>query len=94
MRTGVGISRVIPASPSAPSHVTVETEEGESFTFDAVVLATHSDTSLQLLQADAPEVSSTWAMQPFERNRMTYNHLHLRRLAASLQTPVGKLCLK
>ena len=48
--------RVMPASGEQPARVTLQNGSQESF--DAVLLATHSDTSLRLLGDSAPEVSS------------------------------------
>ena len=41
----------------------LETETGERLEFDAVILATHSDTSLQMLGRHAPEVQGLLACQ-------------------------------
>lgn len=55
MRTSCGVARIDrPASGHGP--VTITTEKGDQEQFDAVVLATHSDTSLKMLGEGATEL--------------------------------------
>ena len=53
---GAEVTRVTPASAHGPA--TVRLRDGSQESFDAVVLATHSDTSLQLLADQAPQVGA------------------------------------
>lgn len=56
VRMGAEVAQVTPAS--AGGHATVRLQDGSEESFDAVVLATHSDTSLQLLADQAPQVGA------------------------------------
>lgn len=57
VRMSTSVARVVPANGAAhPSKVLLETADGEAVSFDAVVLATHSDTALKLLAGQAPQV--------------------------------------
>lgn len=55
VRTGTGIASVIPAG-TGQHQVKVTTEAGDMDYYDAVVLATHTDTSLHMLGDSAPKV--------------------------------------
>lgn len=68
MRTGVDIASVTPAAtPGGP--VTVRLSDGSESEFDAVVLGTHSDTSLALLGAAAPpRTAAVLRAIPYSKN--------------------------
>jgi predicted NAD/FAD-binding protein len=54
VRTSTPVARVTPAAEGCPA--VVHTEAGAAEEFDAVVLATHTDTTLAALGDGAPEV--------------------------------------
>ncbi|KAK9804082.1 hypothetical protein WJX73_004574 [Symbiochloris irregularis] len=76
VRTGTGVTRVVPrpegshaAAGADAAKVQVETASGEVLAFDAVVLATHADTSLQLLQGSGLEsIKELLAAVPYRAN--------------------------
>lgn len=61
VRTSAAVERVTPASGGAPA--VVHTAGGAAETFDAVVLATHTDTTLAVLGEAAPEVPAVYIIE-------------------------------
>lgn len=53
IRVGTPVTSVVSATPSGP--VTVHASDGKA-EYDAVILATHSDVSLRLVEQGAPKV--------------------------------------
>jgi predicted NAD/FAD-binding protein len=51
LSTGIQSVKTLPAADEQKPQVLLVTEHGEEVTYDHVILACHSDTSLQILQA-------------------------------------------
>ena len=54
-QAGVGIRSIEPAAGSG-GRVTLTTDAGDVVAYDAVILATHADTSLAMLGKSCPQV--------------------------------------
>ncbi|KAK9864126.1 hypothetical protein WJX84_007458 [Apatococcus fuscideae] len=83
VRLGAEVARVTPAKPGGQATVSVRGGSQESF--DAVVLATHSDTSLQLLADSAPQgVEEVLRAIPYGTNQV-YLHTDTSLMARNRQ---------